>query len=67
MDGFTFLKILRRQAMPVAAIPALVVTTESKSQDMDAARAAGANFFLLKPISQEMLVEYAALLCGAVV
>jgi two-component system chemotaxis response regulator CheY len=65
MDGFTFLKILRRQEMPTAAIPALVTSTESGPQDVDAARAAGANFYLVKPVRQEMLVEYAALLCGA--
>ena len=65
MDGFTFLKILRRQEMPTASIPALVTSTESGPQDIEAARAAGANYYLVKPVSQETLVEYAALLCGA--
>ena len=64
MDGFTFLKVLRRQDLPVAAIPALVISTESGAQDLEAARAAGGNFYLVKPVSQELLVEYASILCG---
>ena len=64
MDGCTFLKALRRQDLPLAAIPALVISTESGPQDRDAARAAGGNFYLVKPVSQEMLTEYAAMLCG---
>jgi two-component system chemotaxis response regulator CheY len=64
MDGFTFLKVLRRQQGSVAAIPALVTSTEAAPQDFDAARAAGANFYLVKPIPQEVLVEHVALLCG---
>ena len=64
MDGFTFLKVLRRQELPVAGIPALVISTEAGAQDQEAARAAGGNFYLVKPVSQEMLVEYAGVLCG---
>lgn len=64
MDGFTFLKVLRRQDGPVASIPALVTSTEAKPQDMAAARAAGANFYLVKPVSQDALVEHAALMMG---
>ena len=50
MDGFTFLETLRRQELPAASIPALVTSTESGPQDFAAARAAGANFYLVKPI-----------------
>ncbi|WP_284943684.1 response regulator [Acidisoma cladoniae] len=64
MDGLTFLRTLRRQAMPLAGIPALVTSTERRATDMDAARAAGANFYLVKPVSQEMLVRTVGLLCG---
>ena len=38
MDGFTFLKVLRRQDLPVASIPALVTSTEAGPQDIAAAR-----------------------------
>jgi two-component system chemotaxis response regulator CheY len=64
MDGLTFIETLRRQDLPLAAIPALITSTEAGPQDMEAARAAGANFYLVKPISGETLVEHAAMLCG---
>jgi two-component system chemotaxis response regulator CheY len=64
MDGFTFLKALRRQEGPVAAIPALMVSTEAGPQDFDAARAAGANFYLVKPVSQDVLIRHVILICG---
>ena len=46
MDGVTFLSALRRQALPLSSIPALVTSTESSAGDIAAARAAGANFYL---------------------
>lgn len=64
MDGLTFLYALRRQSGPAAGVPALVTSTESGPQDLAAARRAGANFYLVKPITQEMLARYAALFCG---
>ncbi len=64
MDGFTFLHLLRRQPGPNAATPALVTSTEAGPQDFAAAREAGANFYLVKPIGPEALVEHAALMCG---
>jgi two-component system chemotaxis response regulator CheY len=65
MDGLRFLERLRAKAPPEGAIPALVTSTEGKSVDMAAARAAGANFYLVKPLSPETLVEHARLLSGA--
>ena len=64
MDGMTFLETLRRQDLPVASVPALVTSTESGPQDFESARAAGANFYLVKPIARETIAEYAAMLCG---
>jgi two-component system chemotaxis response regulator CheY len=64
MDGLTFLKTLRRQDLPGAGVPALVTSTESGLQDLEAARDAGANFYLVKPIDQAVLVTYAAMLSG---
>jgi two-component system, chemotaxis family, chemotaxis protein CheY len=64
MDGITFLKVLRRQELPGSAIPALVISTEAAPQDREAARLAGGNFYLVKPVSQEALIDYAAMLCG---
>ncbi len=65
MDGLTFLRTLRRQAAPVSAVPALVASTEAAAQDVDAAYAAGANLYLIKPLSPDALVEHARLLSGA--
>ena len=64
MDGFTFINALRQKELPVASTPALVTSTESAQTDFDAARAAGANFYLVKPIAPQMLVEFAAMFCG---
>ena len=65
MDGFSFLRTLRRNATDVATLPALVITTEAGEQDLDTARAAGANFYLVKPVSQQDLVRHVAILSGA--
>ena len=64
MDGLTFLRALRRQDGAAGSVPALVITTEAQARDRQAARAAGGNFYLVKPVGQPMLVEYASLMCG---
>ena len=64
MDGLTFLQKLRRLDTPAASTPAVVASTESQPHDIDAARTAGANFYLPKPVSRELLAEYAAMMCG---
>jgi len=64
MDGFTFLKVLRRQSLPVSGVPALVITTEAGAQDRAAARTAGANYYLVKPVRPEVLVLHADLMTG---
>jgi two-component system, chemotaxis family, chemotaxis protein CheY len=64
MDGLRFLNTLRSYDLPIAATPALVTSTETGPQDIAAARAAGANFYLPKPVAQEVLVAHALMLCG---
>jgi two-component system chemotaxis response regulator CheY len=64
MDGFTFLRTLRRQAGETAAIPALVTSTEAGPQDVEAAYAAGANYYLVKPMAQAVLADHARRLSG---
>ena len=64
MDGVTFLKTLRQKELPLSSIPALVTSTEGGAQDFAAGRAAGANFYLTKPVSQARLVEFSSLICG---
>lgn len=64
MDGLTFLSILRQKDPPLASIPALVTSSEAGEGDFAAARAAGANYYLVKPINSQTLVEFAAMLSG---
>jgi two-component system, chemotaxis family, chemotaxis protein CheY len=64
MDGVTFLRALRRQALPLSSIPALVTSTESSATDVEAARVAGANFYCAKPIGREDLARTMAMFCG---
>jgi two-component system, chemotaxis family, chemotaxis protein CheY len=65
MDGLSFLRTVRGKALPLAATPALITSSEAEPQRIAAAFAAGANFYVVKPLSQETLVQYALLLCGA--
>jgi two-component system chemotaxis response regulator CheY len=65
MDGFSFLRALRRSAAVVATLPALMISTESEMQDIAAARAAGANFYLVKPVAEAELVRHVCFLTGA--
>lgn len=64
MDGLTFLKTLRSKKLPMGSIPALVVSTETAPERIAAARAAGANLYIVKPLTPETLVQYASLLTG---
>ncbi len=64
MDGISFLKTLRRQALPLGSTPAVVASTEAEGHDIAAARAAGANHYLVKPLREDVLLQYAALLSG---
>lgn len=64
MDGFTFLRSLRRGPSHVASLPALIVSTESEVGDIAEARAAGANFYLVKPVAEAELVRHVCVLTG---
>jgi two-component system chemotaxis response regulator CheY len=64
MDGMTFLRTLRRQALPLAATVVLITSTEAAARDAGLAREAGANFYLVKPVAQKTLLDHVALLCG---
>ena len=63
MDGFAFLRALRR-APASSAMPALMTSTEADPQDRRNARAAGANFYLVKPVSCDRLSLHVAALLG---
>ena len=65
MDGFTFLRSLRSVAADVAALPALMISTEAGELDLAEARRAGANFYLVKPVAEAELVRHVCALTGA--
>ena len=65
MDGFSFLRSLRCAAAGVATLPALVISTEAERQDIADARAAGANFYLVKPVAEADLIRHVAVLTGS--
>jgi two-component system chemotaxis response regulator CheY len=65
MDGLSFLRALRERDEDVASLPALVISTEAGAQDLDDARVAGANFYLVKPVSEADLFRHVAVLSGA--
>ena len=64
MDGFSFLRALRAREPSVRSIPALMTSTEAGDGDREAARAAGANFYLVKPLHEDVLVAHALALAG---
>lgn len=65
MDGISFLQKLRQSPRTgCEGVPALVTSTESREPDFTAARAAGANFYLVKPVDPDRLVACVSLLCG---
>jgi len=64
MDGLSFVRKLRRTA-EIASVPVLIVSTEAAQQDAADARAAGANFYLVKPVAEADLVNIAQVLTGA--
>lgn len=64
MDGLTFLRTLRTGEGVMSRVPAMVTSTEGKASDKQAAREAGANFYLVKPIQAETLGLHVDLLTG---
>lgn len=65
MDGFSFVRGMRRRKEYVATLPILMITTEAGEMDIADASAAGANYYLVKPVSEADLVRHVAALSGA--
>jgi len=63
MDGFSFVRELRRQG-ELRQSPVLMVSTEAQPQDATTALQAGANGYLVKPPRPGELVLAAALMLG---
>jgi two-component system, chemotaxis family, chemotaxis protein CheY len=64
MDGYSFLHALRREPI-THAFPALMTSTEAEPQDRHAARLAGANFYLVKPVPRDQLALHVAAMVGS--
>jgi len=62
LDGYGFMKDLRGE--DILQAPAIMVSTESSTGDLEAAYKAGANGYLIKPIKPAQLLTYARLLLG---
>jgi two-component system, chemotaxis family, chemotaxis protein CheY len=63
MDGYGFLKEIRSQK-EITQAPAIMVSTESASNDQVLAYSAGANLYLVKPVRPNDLLSYTRLLLG---
>lgn len=64
MDGFSFVRDLRQRKEDIAALPILMITTEAGETDIAEARAAGVNYYLVKPVSEADLIRHVAALAG---
>lgn len=62
LDGFGFLRQLRSE--DIVQAPAIMVSTESASNDQIAALRAGASCYLTKPVRPETLLIHVRLLLG---
>ncbi|MGC9420525.1 MAG: response regulator [Rhodovulum sp.] len=63
MDGYRFLAEVR-QRPEIADIPAVMISTEARPEDLQKAFEAGANFYQIKPVEPEWLTRFLTLLLG---
>ena len=56
MDGYEFIRRVRADSK-YAALPIIIVSTESESKDKMKGYEAGANLYIVKPSSPEIMVE----------
>lgn len=63
LDGYSMLRALRREPA-LRAIPVVMITTEAGAGQEELAYAAGANFYLHKPVRPERLTSLARVLLG---
>jgi two-component system chemotaxis response regulator CheY len=63
MDGYSMLRAIRGDAS-VRDVPAVTISTESTDRDAVRAYEAGANFYLVKPVAPNELIEVVRLMTG---
>jgi len=62
LDGYAFVRELRSH--PIRQTPAIMISTEAKTSDHLKAYEAGANFYIIKPIRPEVLLNHVRFLLG---
>ncbi|MDR1660137.1 MAG: response regulator [Desulfovibrio sp.] len=63
MDGFTFIKTIRRQDA-YKDIPIIVLSTEGQEQDIQKGISLGANLYMVKPAQPEKMVRNIKMILG---
>jgi two-component system chemotaxis response regulator CheY len=63
MDGYQVIRSVRTD-LALQRLPVIIISSEDKEQDAVRAYEAGANFYLVKPVSPRDLSEMARLLTG---
>jgi two-component system chemotaxis response regulator CheY len=61
MNGYTCVETLRSETVGTAA-PVVMISTEDRAGDADRAYQAGANLYMVKPVSADRLVRVAKIL-----
>lgn len=65
MSGFDLLKAVRASDAPIKQIPFIMVTAESKTENIIAAKQAGVNNYIVKPFSGDTLKSKIDTVMGA--
>jgi len=63
LDGYSFVKKIRGSG-DIKQTPVIMVSTESEENDKEKAFETGANFYLVKPVKPNELLNYCRLLIG---
>ncbi len=63
MDGFSFIKNVRQQES-YRDMPIIILSTESEDEDIRTGLKLGANVYLIKPVSTDVLVKNVKMLLG---
>ncbi len=66
MSGFEFLKLVRTNAAPnIKSLPFIMVTAESKTENIIAAKQAGVSNYIVKPFNAQTLKQKLEAVFGA--
>lgn len=63
MDGYEFIKRVRAEP-GYESIPIIIISTESEGRDKQKGFDAGANLYIVKPCSPELMLEHVRMVMG---